>query len=104
MIVTPLIGSLILFWMIDSEGIIGASSSGSRGTLRCPLKASPALTWLTLFVYAFWHSAPFAFIVFYAGLQTVPSETLEGAMIDGASRWERIATWVLPQWRRSSCS
>ena len=25
MIVTPLVGSLVLFWMVDAEGIIGAN-------------------------------------------------------------------------------
>jgi ABC-type sugar transport system permease subunit len=60
------------------------------------LKASPTLTWVTLFVYGVWHSAPFAFVVFYAGLQTVPSDTLESAMIDGASRWERVRYVVIP--------
>ena len=49
-----------------------------------------------LIIYGVWHSAPFAFIVFYAGLQTVPSETIEAAMIDGASRWERTRYVVLP--------
>ena len=47
-------------------------------------------------VYGVWHSAPFAFIVFYAGLQTVPADTMEAAMIDGASRWERTRYVVLP--------
>ena len=28
---------------------------------------------------------PFAFVVFYAGLQTVNQDTLESAMIDGAN-------------------
>ena len=60
------------------------------------LKASPALTWITLIIYGVWHAAPFAFIVFYAGLQTVPSDTIEAAMIDGASRWERIRYVVVP--------
>ena len=46
--------------------------------------------------YGVWHSTPFAFIVFYAGLQTVPEETLESAMIDGASRWERTRYVVVP--------
>ena len=60
------------------------------------LKASPTLTWITLFVYGVWHSAPFSFIVFYAGLQTVPQDTVEAAMIDGASRWQRIRYVVVP--------
>jgi multiple sugar transport system permease protein len=36
--------------------------------------------------YRVWHVAPFAFVVFYAGLQTVNQDTLEAAIIDGASR------------------
>lgn len=96
MIVTPLIGSLILFWMIDARGIIGSSLQSLTGDPSLSLKASPTLTWITLMVYGTWHSAPFAFIVFYAGLQTVPSETLEAAMIDGANRWERIRYVVIP--------
>ena len=96
MIVTPLIGSLVLFWMIDADGVIGATLQILFDDPDLSLKASPTLTWLTLFVYGVWHSAPFAFIVFYAGLQTVPEETLEAAMIDGASRWERIRFVVIP--------
>jgi multiple sugar transport system permease protein len=49
-----------------------------------------------LMVYGVWHAAPFAFIVYYAGLQTVNKETLEAAVVDGASRWERIRYVVLP--------
>ncbi|HEY8595256.1 MAG TPA: sugar ABC transporter permease [Devosiaceae bacterium] len=96
MIVTPLIGSLILFWMIDSRGIIGASLQTLLNDPGLSLKASPTLTWITLIIYGIWHNLPFAFIVFYAGLQTVPSETLEAAIVDGANRWERVRYVVVP--------
>lgn len=96
MIVTPLIGSLILFWMIDAEGILGATLQNIFDDNALSLKASPSLTWIMLMVYGIWHSAPFAFIVFYAGLQTVPEETIEAAMIDGANRWERIWHVIVP--------
>ena len=96
MIVTPLIGSLILFWMIDAEGVLGATLQRIFDDPSLSLKASPTLTWVMLMVYGVWHSAPFAFIVFYAGLQTVPADTVEAAMIDGASRWERTRYVVLP--------
>ena len=96
MIVTPLIGSLILFWMIDANGILGATLQRIFDDPDLSLKASPTLTWIMLMVYGVWHSAPFAFIVFYAGLQTVPADTMEAAMIDGASRWERTRYVVLP--------
>tara|TARA_B110000971_G_C19839563_1_gene421903 strand:- start:291 stop:839 length:549 start_codon:yes stop_codon:yes gene_type:complete len=96
MIVTPLIGSLILFWMIDAEGILGSTLQWLFEDPNLSLKASPKLTWIMLIIYGIWHSAPFAFIVFYAGLQTVPTDTIEAAMIDGASRWERTRYVVLP--------
>jgi multiple sugar transport system permease protein len=96
MIVTPLIGSLVLFWMIDSQGVIGAALQAVFDDPELSLKASPTLTWVMLFVYGVWHHAPFAFIVFYAGLQTVPEDTLESAIVDGASRWERIRYVVIP--------
>ncbi len=96
MIVTPLIGSLILFWMIDSRGIIGSFLQQFFNDPDLSLKASTPLMWITLMVYGVWHSAPFAFVIFYAGLQTLPQDTLESAMIDGASRWERIRYVVIP--------
>lgn len=96
MIVTPLIGSLVLFWMVDANGVLGSAIQRLFDDPNLSLKASPFLTWIMLLVYGIWHSAPFAFVVFYAGLQTVPQDTLESAMIDGASRWERIRYVVLP--------
>lgn len=96
MLVTPLIGSMVLFWMIDARGIIGSSLQTLTGDPNLSLKASPVLTWVTLIVYGVWHSAPFAFITFYAGLQSVSTDTLEAAMIDGATRWERLRYVVIP--------
>jgi ABC-type sugar transport system permease subunit len=96
MIITPLVGSLILYWMIDSTGIIGANLQVLFHDPNLYLKASPVLTWVTLLSYGVWTNAPFSFVVFYAGLQTVPQDTLESAMVDGASRWERIRFVVMP--------
>ena len=96
MIITPLIGSLILYWMIQSNGIIGASLQHLFNDPTLSLRASPVLTWASLLFYGVWTNAPFSFVVFYAGLQTVPADTLESAMIDGASRWERIRYVIIP--------
>ena len=96
MIVTPLVGSLVLFWMIDAKGVVGANLQVLLGDPELSLKASPILTWVTLFTYGIWHSAPFSLVVFYAGLQTVPGDTVESAMIDGASRWERVRFVIIP--------
>lgn len=96
MIITPLVGSLILFWMFNPNGILGATIQWLAGDPALSLRASATLTWITLLGYGVWTNAPFSFVVFYAGLQTVPADTLESAMIDGASRWERIRHVVIP--------
>jgi ABC-type sugar transport system permease subunit len=96
MIVTPLVGALILFWMVDARGVLGAAIQAITGDPSLSVKASTPLMWLMLIVYGVWSTAPFAFVVYYAGLQTVPQDSLESAMIDGASRWERIRYVVIP--------
>jgi multiple sugar transport system permease protein len=95
-IITPLVGSLVLFWMVDARGILGTLLQVVAGDPTLSVKASTPLMWTMLMVYGVWHSAPFAFIVYYAGLQTVNTDTLEAAMIDGATRWERIRYVVIP--------
>ena len=96
MIVTPLIGSIILFWMIDSRGIIGNLIQWLLNDPNLSLKASTSLTWIMLIVYGVWHAIPFSFIVFYAGLQTVPRDQLESAKIDGANKFEEIIYIIIP--------
>ncbi|HEV2501837.1 MAG TPA: sugar ABC transporter permease [Mesorhizobium sp.] len=96
MIVTPLVGALILFWMVDARGVLGAAIQNIVGDPSLSVKASTPLMWTMLIVYGVWSSVPFAFVVYYAGLQTVPQDTLESAMIDGASRWERIRYVIIP--------
>ena len=95
MIVTPLIGSLILFWMIDSRGILGNFISWLADDPDLSLKASTPLMWISLITYGVWSSAPFAFVVFYAGLQTLPQDQIEAARIDGATRFQQVRYVVI---------
>jgi multiple sugar transport system permease protein len=52
--------------------------------------------WTMLIVYGVWHTLPFSFITFYAGLQTVPQDTMEAAKVDGASKWQSMIHVVVP--------
>lgn len=94
--VTPLIGSLVLFWMIDARGILGNLISWMAQDPDLSLKASTPLMWIAIIVWGIWHSAPFAFVVFYAGLQTLPQDQLEAARIDGATRFQQVRFVIVP--------
>ena len=95
-VITPLIGALVLFWMIDSRGIIGTALQWMAGDPSLSLKASTGLMWISLMIYGVWHAAPFAFVIFYAGLQTLPMDQIEAAQIDGASRLQRLRYVIIP--------
>ena len=95
-VITPLIGALVLFWMIDSRGILGSAIQWIFADPNLSLKASTGLMWISLIVYGVWHAAPFAFVIFYAGLQTLPADQLEAAQIDGATRTQQVRYVVLP--------
>ena len=41
MIVTPLVGALMLFWMIDARGVLGAALQPLVGDPGLSFKASP---------------------------------------------------------------
>jgi multiple sugar transport system permease protein len=96
MMITPLVGALILFWMVDARGIVGSTLQYLAGDPDLSVKASTPLTWVMLMVYGVWHAAPFAFIVYYAGLQSVSQDTLEAARVDGANRWLQIRHVIIP--------
>lgn len=96
MIITPLVGSLIVAWMFNPAGVVGASLQALAGDPSLSLRASPVLTWLVLLGYGIWTNGPFSFVIFYAGLQTVPMDTLESARIDGATRWQTTRFVTIP--------
>lgn len=95
-LVPTIVGSMILSWMVDGDGVIGATLQNVFNDPSLSIKASTPLMWIMLMVYGVWHTLPFSFITFYAGLQTVPSDTLEAARVDGASKWQTMINVVVP--------
>jgi len=94
-IITPVIGALSINWLFRGDGILTA---GLEWWLERDL-AMFAQAWtieILMVFYRVWHVAPFAAIIFYAGLQTVNQDSLESALIDGASRWQRLRYVVIP--------
>ena len=99
-VVTPFV---IIFGFFIAIGV-NAISSYFKGSAvqwiasdpNLSLKASTGVMWLSLIIYGIWHAAPFAFVIFYAGLQTLPQDQIEAAKIDGASRYQQIRYIVIP--------
>ena len=94
-IITPVIGALAIKWLFIGDGILTAAIEWYLQKDVAMFAQGWTIELLMLF-YRVWHVAPFAFVVFYAGLQTVNQDTIESAIIDGASRFERLRYVVIP--------
>ncbi|MEL7215335.1 MAG: sugar ABC transporter permease [Pseudomonadota bacterium] len=94
-IITPVIGALSIRWLFIGDGILTAALEWWTGQ-NISMFAQGWTIEILMHFYRVWHVAPFAFVIFYAGLQTVNQDTLESAIIDGASRWQRLRYVVVP--------
>ncbi|UWR23227.1 carbohydrate ABC transporter permease [Sulfitobacter sp. S190] len=94
-IITPVIGSLSIYWLFVGDGILTAMMERWSGQ-NISMFAQAWTIELLMYFYRVWHVAPFAFVIFYAGLQSVNMDTLESAVIDGANRWERLRHVIIP--------
>ena len=94
-IVTPVIGGLSIYWLFVGDGIITRLMENWTGEDIAMFAQGWTIEILMMF-YRVWHVAPFAFVIFYAGLQTLNTDAVESAIVDGASRWERMRYIVLP--------
>ena len=94
-IITPVIGALSIRWLFIGDGILTAFLEWWLERDIALFAQGWTIEVLMLF-YRVWHSAPFAFVVLYAGLQTVNQDSLESAIIDGANRWQRLRFIIIP--------
>jgi multiple sugar transport system permease protein len=94
-IITPVVGALAVYWLFLDGAVVNATLQAiGLGKIYF---LSSALSIRTLIIlYGVWHVAPFAFVVLYAGLQTLPQDAMEAAQVDGASSWQRLRYVTIP--------
>ena len=93
-IITPVVGALAIKWLFRDNGLVSTLLAEVGVQVFWMAQAWSAR--LLIILYGIWHVLPFAFIVFYAGLQGVPQDSLEAATLDGASRWQKLRYVTLP--------
>lgn len=94
-IITPVIGALSIRWLFIGDGLLTRGLESLLG-YEISMFAQGWTIELMMMFYRVWHVAPFAFVILYAGLQSVNQETIDAAVVDGASRWERLRYVVVP--------
>jgi multiple sugar transport system permease protein len=58
--------------------------------------ASPTFAFVSVILVDIWQWTPFMFLIMLAGLQAIPQEPYEAALIDGSSSWQTFRNVTLP--------
>lgn len=95
MIVTPVVSSLAVYWLFLDNAVV-ATVLRELGLGQIYFLKDAFTIRVLIIAYGVWYAAPFAFIILYAGLQTVPKESIEAARVDGATRWQTIRLVTIP--------
>lgn len=103
-VIAPLISvSLVWGWFYDpAQGLLNALLQASH--LLTLLNDGKPIAWLyqpstvlgALIVMQIWKNVGYAFLIVLAGLQTIPSEVLQAARLDGTTSWQRFWYITLP--------
>ncbi len=98
MMLPPVVVGVVWRLMLNTD--FGAVNGTLRGlgldTSRLTWTASPALAMASVVAVDVWQWTPFVFLVLLAGLQAIPQEPYEAALVDGASAWQTLRDVTLP--------
>ena len=92
-VLTPVVGTLIFRDLFD---IGGPLSYVLNELFNFRMIWNTINVRILIIIHSLWVSTPFAMIVFFAGLQTLPKERLEAARVDGASWLKQLRHIAIP--------
>ena len=97
-IVIPQVAVGVVFRLIYASdyGILNVLLEGLGVKEQINWLSVPSLAMLSVASVDIWQWTPFVYLVLFAGLQTVPQESVEAAQVDGASSWAQFRHIELP--------
>jgi multiple sugar transport system permease protein len=98
MMLPPVVAAVVWRLMLNPNfgAINGTLKQVGINTDALTWTASPKLAMLSVIAVDVWQWTPFVFLVLLAGLQAIPQEPYEAALIDGSSRWQTFRHVTLP--------
>jgi multiple sugar transport system permease protein len=100
-IITPVVGSLSIYWLFLDNAVVSPLMLEQLFHTKVYFLKDAITIRALIILYGVWHVTPFAFVILYAGLQTVPADALQAAMVDGANFRQRIWYVIIPHLARS---
>lgn len=93
----PVVVSALMWRLMlqDQVGIVTYLAQ-SIGLVDGPILSDRHSLMVAAILVDVWKETPFMALLILAGLQTIPGELIEAAMVDGAGAWRRLAQIILP--------
>ncbi len=88
--------ALVWRWLLSPSGGIVNTALGAIGIDGPGWWADPAWAMPSVILASAWKDLGFVMVIFLAGLQSLPKEVEEAALVDGASSWQRFRRVTLP--------
>ncbi len=101
-LVSNLVGALLWGWLGNPQYGLAPYLLAQVGLTMPNIITDPAAAMASVIVASAWASTPLVMVFVLAALQTVPSEIIEAARIDGASAWRRFSRITLPMVRNTT--
>lgn len=98
MMLPPVVVGVVWRLMLNPDfGAVNGTLKGAGvNTAALTWTASPLLAFASVIAVDIWQWTPFMFLVLLAGLQAIPQEPYEAALIDGSSAWQTFRHVTLP--------
>jgi len=98
MMLPPVVAAIVWRLLLNPNfgAINGTLKEIGINTEALTWTASPSLAMMSVIAVDVWQWTPFVFLVLLAGLQAIPQEPYEAALIDGSSRWQTFWHVTLP--------
>ncbi len=94
----PVVVAIVWRWILDGEWGVLNYALMNLGVIESRISwlTNRNTMWISILMISWWKSIPFSFVNLLAGLQMIPSELYEAAIVDGASLWHRFRMITLP--------
>ncbi|MBV7338480.1 sugar ABC transporter permease [Chloroflexi bacterium TSY] len=95
-IIVPIVGTIMFKQLFEASGPI---TWLYQTLLDTRFRYNEMSVKTLIVIHGIWYVTPFALVTYFAGLQTLSQDLLEAASIDGANRWQKIRSIVIPHVR-----
>jgi multiple sugar transport system permease protein len=99
MVITPVVVAIVFRLIYASDAGMLTAFSEALGGPPVEILGRPTRAFFGLVALDVWEWTPLMFLILLAGLQSLPTEPLEAARVDGAGPWRTFIDHIVPMLR-----